>query len=90
MTRQEMDDYVEEYLEALRNSPDYQMPDKPIIDTGRELIPLVKYPEDLDFTKTIGSTTYIINSQFNHDAEECLLGIVSHWVDNDTDVSNND
>jgi len=88
VTDQELTEYVEEYLDALRKSPDYKVPDKPIIETGRKLIPLVKYPDDLDFSKTIGGTTYTVNSHFNSDADECLLGIVSRWVDDGTNISN--
>jgi len=48
---------------------------------------LFKYPDDLDFSKKIGGTTYTVNSHFDPDADFCLVGIVSGWVDDDTDVS---
>ena len=46
---------------------------KPLIDTRRKLTPLEKYPKDLDFSKTIGNTTYVVKSHFNKNAEECIL-----------------
>lgn len=50
---------------------------KPLVSTGRKLIPIEKYPKDLDFSKTIGGTTYIVGSHFNPNASECLLTKVS-------------
>ena len=60
---------------------------KPIIDAGRKSIPLLKHPKDLDFTKSIGNTEYIVKSKFDKNANECLIGIVLRWVNNNTDVS---
>ena len=87
MTDQELTEYIEAYLEELRNSPTYKVPEKLPIETGREWLELFKYPDDLDFSKKIGGTTYTINSHFDPDADFCLVGIVSGWVDDDTDVS---
>ena len=61
---------------------------KPLIDTERKLTPLEKHPKDLDFSKTIGNTTYVVKSHFNKNAGECLVGIVLRWIDNDTNISN--
>jgi len=60
---------------------------KPLIDTGRELLPLSKYPKDLDFCRTIGNTTYTVKSHFNTNANETLLRIVLRWLDTGADVS---
>jgi len=87
MTDQELTEYIEAYLEELRNSPTYKVPEKLPIETGREWLELFKYPDDLDFSKKIGGTTYTVNSHFDSDADVCLVGIVSGWVDDDTDVS---
>jgi len=58
----------------------------PLIDTKRRLTPLSKYPEDLDFTKTIGGTTYVVKSHFNPNANESILRTVLRLMDNDTDI----
>jgi len=87
MTDQELTEYIEAYLEELRNSPTYKVPEKLPIETGREWLELFKYPDDLDFSKKIGGTTYTVNSHFDPDSDFCLVGIVSGWVDDDTDVS---
>ena len=60
---------------------------KPLIETGREWLPLVKYPRDLGFTKTIGGTTYAVNSHFSQNASESMLRIILRWIDNGTDVA---
>lgn len=60
---------------------------KPLVDTGRERLPLEKNPRDLDFTKTLGGTTYTIKSHFNPQAHESILRIILRWMDNGTDVS---
>ena len=60
---------------------------KPLIDTGREPLPLSKHPKGLDFSKTIGNTTYTVKSHFNRNANESLLGIVLRRMDNGTDIS---
>lgn len=59
------------------NWKNYAGSQKPAIDTGRKKIPLTKYPQDLDFVKTIGGTTYVVKSHFNPNADECLLAKVS-------------
>jgi len=59
---------------------------KPLIDTGRRLTPLEKYPKDLDFSKTIGNTTYVVRSHFNKGGNECILGIIMRWIENDTEI----
>ena len=51
------------------------------------MIELKKYPDDLDFTKTVGGTTYIIKSHFNPQATECLLRIVLRRMDNGAELS---
>ena len=60
---------------------------KPLVDTGRELLPLENHPKDLDFSKTVSGTSYVVRSRFNPSARETLLGIVIRWFTNDTDVS---
>ena len=60
---------------------------KPLIETGREWLPLEKYPKGLDFTKAIGSTTYAVKSHFNPNASESMLRIILRWIDNGTDIS---
>ena len=42
-----------------RNWREYSDSYKPLVDTGREEIELKKYPNDLDFHKTMGGTTYL-------------------------------
>jgi len=59
----------------------------PLIDTGRKPLHLSKYPKGLDFSKTIGNTTYTVKSRFNRSANESLLGIVLRWMENGTDIS---
>lgn len=59
----------------------------PLVDTGRERLPLMKYPKDLDFTKTIGGTTYTIKSYFDPQANESILRIVLRWCEDDADIS---
>ena len=59
---------------------------KPLVDIAREPLPLSKYPKDLDFSKTIGNTTYTVKSHFNPNANESLLGIVLRWMDDDTAI----
>ena len=66
---------------------EYKKSNKSLVDTGRERLHLEKYPKDLDFSKTIGGTTYTVKSHFNPNADETLLGIVLRWMDSDTDVS---
>lgn len=55
-----------------RNWREYSESYKPLVDTGREEIELKKYPNDLDFHKTMGGTTYIVQSHFEKDAPECI------------------
>ena len=66
---------------------DYPDSYKPLVDTGRETIPLHKYPNDLDFSKTIGGTTYVVKSHFSPQANESILRIVLRWIDSNTNVS---
>ncbi|MDL2273756.1 transposon-encoded TnpW family protein [Oscillospiraceae bacterium OttesenSCG-928-G22] len=47
------------------------------IETGRKLTELEKYPADLDFSKTIGGTTYEVNSHFSKDSAECMVAKVA-------------
>jgi hypothetical protein len=56
---------------------------RPLVDTGRKRIELKKYPEDLDFTKTVGGTTYVVKSHFNPQARESLLRIVCRRMDSE-------
>jgi hypothetical protein len=60
---------------------------KPLIATEREQLPLLKYPNDLDFSETIGNTTYTVRSHFNRDANKSLLGIVLRWMEVGTDIT---
>ena len=60
---------------------------KPLVETGRKMIPLEKYPKNLDFTKTVGGTTYVVKSHFNPNAGESMLRIILRWIDNGTDIS---
>jgi len=60
---------------------DYAQQYEPLIDTGRKLIPLVKRPTGLDFTKAIGGTTYITKTHFTPTATECLLTKISRLLD---------
>ena len=57
---------------------------KPLVDTGRKPLPLSKYPDDLDFSKNIGGTTYVVKSQFNPQANESLLRIILRMMDRGT------
>ena len=59
---------------------------KPLVDTGREPLPLSKYPDDLDFSKTIGGTTYVVKSHFNPQANESLLRIILRMMDSGTEM----
>ena len=59
---------------------------KSLISTGRRPIPLKKYPKDLDFSKTIGNTTYVVKSHFNKSSNECALGIIMRWIENGTNI----
>ena len=54
---------------------------KPLIDTNRTRLPLSKYPKNLDFTKTIGGTTYLVKSHFNPSANESLLRIIMRRIE---------
>ena len=69
------------------NWRDYAKSYKPITDTERKQIPLEKYPKSLDFSKTVGNTTYVVNSKFNNTANDSLLDIVLRWIKLDTDIS---
>ncbi len=69
------------------NWREYARSHRPIVHTGRKMIELKKYPDDLDFTKTVGGTTYIIKSHFNPQATECLLRIVLRRMDNGAELS---
>lgn len=46
------------------------------LNTGREPLPLMKHPKDLDFSKTVGGTTYVVKSHFNKNANDSLLTII--------------
>jgi hypothetical protein len=69
------------------NWRDYADNYKPLVNTGRKPLPLSKCPKDLDFSKTVGSTTYVVKSRFNPQANESLLDIVLRWMDSGTDIS---
>jgi hypothetical protein len=60
---------------------------KPLVDTGRKPLPLEKYPKSLDFSTTIGGTSYTVKSHFNPQANESLLCIILRWVENNTNIS---
>ena len=68
---------IEELSERYK---DVSLDCEPIIDIGREPIPLLKCPADLDFVKTIGGTTYTVRSHFNPNADECLLQTVNRMM----------
>ena len=57
---------------------------KPLVDTGRKPLPLSKYPDDLDFNKTISGTTYVVKSRFNPQANESLLRIILRMMGSGT------
>ena len=71
---------------ALDKYEDVSLEREPIIDTGREMIPIVKCPADLDFVKVIGGTTYTVRSHFNPDAEEDLLQIICRLMFGDPNL----
>ena len=60
---------------------------KPLVEIGRRPLHLEKTPNDLDFSKTIGGTIYVVKSGFNKSARECLLKIIARWVDEDKILS---
>lgn len=60
---------------------------RPLVDTGRERLPVEKTPKDLDFTKTVGGTTYTVKSHFDPQAHESMLCIILRWMENSTDIS---
>ena len=60
---------------------------RPLVVTGRAPLPLMKYPKDLDFTKTISGTTYTVKSHFKPNASESLFHIILRWLDSNVDVS---
>jgi hypothetical protein len=61
---------------AIAEYHEYERGYKPLVDTGRKPLPLTRYPNDLDFSKTVGGTEYIVTSRFAKSKGECLLGIV--------------
>jgi hypothetical protein len=72
------------------NYSDVPMERKRLIDTGRKPLPLVRFPTDLDFSKTIGGTTYTVRSHFNRDAGECLFAKVNRLMLGDPDLRENE
>jgi hypothetical protein len=68
------------------NWRDYADNYKPLVNTDRKLLPLSKSPKDLDFTKTIGGTNYVVKSHFDPNANESLLDIVLRWIDSDAEI----
>jgi len=60
---------------------------KPLVNTGRKMMELKKYPEDLDFSKTIGGTTYVVKSHFNPQASESMFRTILRWMDNNANIS---
>lgn len=48
-----------------------------LIVTGRKPIPLMKHPQDLDFSKKIGNTTYVVKSHFERDSKEYVVAKIS-------------
>ena len=78
---------IEEKVQAILDKyKDVSLEREPIIDTGREQIPLMKCPSDLDFTKTISGTVYTVRSHFNPNADECLLQIVNRLMFGDKNL----
>ncbi len=59
---------------------------RPLVNTGRKAIPLKKYPDNLDFTKSVGGTTYIIKSHFKPQGRETMFCIVSRRMDNNAEA----
>jgi hypothetical protein len=60
---------------------------KPLINTNRKMIELKKHPDDLDFTKIVGGTTYVVSSHFNPQSKESMLRIILRWMGSNTKVS---
>ncbi len=69
-------------LQPIINSYNLSLESKtaPLIETGRKNYPLAWFPEGLDFTKTIGGTTYSVRSYFNPKAGECLYAKVNRLI----------
>ena len=53
-------------------APDYPSPD---------------YHKMANELRAIGNTEYIVKSKFDKNANECLIGIVLRWLNNNADVS---
>ena len=77
---------IQAFLEKFKDVP---LEREPIIDTGREPLPLERMPADLDFVKVIGGTTYTVRSHFNPDAEEDLLQIICRLMYGDPNLRRN-
>ena len=81
------DERLQEIMDHYKDVPrEY----KPIIETGRKALPLSKFPQDLDFSKTIGGTTYIVKSHFNKDARECLFAKTLRLLFGDPNLRDDD
>ena len=83
MDDKEMQDILDEYSDV---DWDYE----PIIETGREPLPLYRFPADLDFVKTIGGTTYTVRSRFDQNADECLFGKINRLLFGDPERYDDD
>ena len=71
----------------INNYHDFADEYKPLVDTGRKYCQLQKYPDGLDFSKSIGGTTYIVKSYFNQNAGECLLVKIHRLLDGNSNFS---
>ena len=82
---------IEERIQAMLDKyKDVPLEREPIIDTGREQIPLLKCPTDLDFVKVISGTTYTVRSHFDPNVDECLLQIVNRLMFGDSNLRDDD
>lgn len=65
-----LDKEIHEYIGNLQS---LELKRTVLIETGRKPMRLEKMPKDLDFSKTIGNTTYTVKSHFNPNASECIF-----------------
>ena len=83
MTDEKIQAILDEYKDVPRERP-------PLIDTGRKKFPLSKFPPGLDFSKTIGNTTYTVRSYFNPKASECLYAKINRLMFGDPNLQEYD
>ena len=58
-----------------------------ILFSERKRIAVERYPQNLDFTKTINGTTYAVKSHFHKDAAECLLAKICRLLNDNTNLA---